>query len=217
MKSGVELPSKDGSHKIENEQHGDNKRLESVAQENSEPGTPTPSDADSTQPTTPSSTAKSQSQIRSSKPAIPLAPPIPVVPNVPGTPKQIKDSSSTASETPKSPATAVAEADSEAVSGPESFETKQAPPVRAAPKSWADLVRAKTTARPAPGSGAAADSSIVMQKSESLADVLNSLGEDVTQYSDKIAFLEPRGLVNTGNMCYMNSVSLRGFLKVLTY
>jgi ubiquitin carboxyl-terminal hydrolase 10 len=32
------------------------------------------------------------------------------------------------------------------------------------------------------------------------------LGEDVTQYSDKIAFLEPRGLVNTGNMCYMNSV-----------
>jgi ubiquitin carboxyl-terminal hydrolase 10 len=45
-----------------------------------------------------------------------------------------------------------------------------------------------------------------VQKSESLADVLNSLGEDVTQYSDKIAFLEPRGLVNTGNMCYMNSV-----------
>ena len=23
----------------------------------------------------------------------------------------------------------------------------------------------------------------------------------------KIAFLKPRGLVNTGNMCYMNSVS----------
>jgi ubiquitin carboxyl-terminal hydrolase 10 len=45
-----------------------------------------------------------------------------------------------------------------------------------------------------------------VQKSETLADVLSSLGEDVTQYSDKIGFLEPRGLVNTGNMCYMNSV-----------
>ncbi|KAJ5619629.1 hypothetical protein N7510_003613 [Penicillium lagena] len=209
MRSGVELPSKDGLHKVETEQYSDNKRLESVVQEHSEPETPTtsflPSDTDSTQPTTPSSTAKSQTQTRSSKPAIPLAPPIPVVPNAPGTQRQAKDSSSTASEMPKSTAAAVDEADPENIPAIES-ETNQASPLRAPPKSWADLVRAKASARPAAASGAAADSSISMQKSESLADVLSSLGEDVTQYSNKIAFLEPRGLVNTGNMCYMNSV-----------
>ncbi|CAL5872340.1 uncharacterized protein PFLUO_LOCUS6602 [Penicillium psychrofluorescens] len=207
MKSGVELPSKDGPHNVESEQYSDNRRLESVAQEHSEPETPTtsflPSDTDSTQPTTPSSTAKSQTQTRSSKPAIPLAPPIPVVPNAPGTPRQAKDSSSNASETPKPTAAAVADAESEGISATES-ETNEAS--HAAPKSWADLVRAKASARPAAASGAAADSSVAMQKSESLANVLSSLGEEVTQYSDKIAFLEPRGLVNTGNMCYMNSV-----------
>ena len=43
-------------------------------------------------------------------------------------------------------------------------------------------------------------------KAKPLADVLTGMGDDVTEYSDKVAFLEPRGLVNTGNMCYMNSV-----------
>ena len=55
---------------------------------------------------------------------------------------------------------------------------------------------------PSPGKGAP-----VASKNDSLADVLNSLGPDVENYADKIAFVEPRGLVNTGNMCYMNSVS----------
>jgi len=30
----------------------------------------------------------------------------------------------------------------------------------------------------------------------------------------KLAFIEPRGLVNTGNMCYMNSVSLSSIIIV---
>ncbi|XP_044717095.1 ubiquitin carboxyl-terminal hydrolase domain-containing protein [Hirsutella rhossiliensis] len=38
----------------------------------------------------------------------------------------------------------------------------------------------------------------------------NSLAEAIREYQvgsvDKISFLEPRGLINTGNMCYMNSV-----------
>jgi ubiquitin carboxyl-terminal hydrolase 10 len=46
-----------------------------------------------------------------------------------------------------------------------------------------------------------------VSKSASLVDVLSNLGTDVEEYSNKIAFVEPRGLVNTGNMCYMNSVS----------
>lgn len=45
-----------------------------------------------------------------------------------------------------------------------------------------------------------------VQKNQALGDVLSSLGDDVAKYSDKVSFLEPRGLVNTGNMCYMNSV-----------
>lgn len=38
----------------------------------------------------------------------------------------------------------------------------------------------------------------------------SSLSEAIRGYSvgrsDKVAFIEPRGLINTGNMCYMNSV-----------
>lgn len=46
-------------------------------------------------------------------------------------------------------------------------------------------------------------------KSGSLADALSSYSVTESNEVAKIAFLEPRGLVNTGNMCYMNSVSYR--------
>lgn len=213
MQASVELP-KEGQ-RINADNANGSVKLESAAQELSEPQTPTTSilhsDADSTQPTTPSSTSKSQSKTRASQPAIPLAP-IPVVPNVPATSRpHAKDGSSVASETPKSAAATPAEVDFETTSVTEVSEssTKQTSPVRAPPKSWADLVRSKAYSRPAdvpsPESGL-----MTTRKSESLSDVLNSLGDDVSQYSDKIAFLEPRGLVNTGNMCYMNSVCSYG-------
>jgi ubiquitin carboxyl-terminal hydrolase 10 len=38
-----------------------------------------------------------------------------------------------------------------------------------------------------------------------LAEALIAL--DNAEEDSKVAFLEPRGLKNTGNMCYMNSVS----------
>ncbi|KAJ5105203.1 hypothetical protein NUU61_002550 [Penicillium alfredii] len=206
MRSSVELPSRDRLRTTEGEVQSDAKPVESVAQAPSEPQTPTtsllPSDADSTQPTTPS-TAKTQAQNKASKPAIPLAPVVPIVPNFPGTPRrQAKDGSSVASETPKSSTATAPETSSDSAPA----ETKPASPSRAAPKSWADLVRSKAAARSANASASAESSAMTTQRNESLAEVLSSLGDDVTQYSDKIAFLEPRGLVNTGNMCYMNSV-----------
>ncbi|KAJ5738093.1 hypothetical protein N7493_001248 [Penicillium malachiteum] len=178
----------------------------------SEPLTPTTSipqsDGNSTQPTTPSSVAKSQTQTQPkiTKPAIPI---VPVVPNVPGTPRrQTKDELNTASETPKSIAVTPTETDSASVTAEEEAAVKPVTPVPSVPKSWAELLRSKQAAKSAASASVVPTepSSIAPPKSETLADVLSNLGEDVTQYSDKIGFLEPRGLVNTGNMCYMNSV-----------
>lgn len=194
----------------------------------SEPQTPTTSamlsDADSTQPTTPSSPvqvgtsrpqSRSRAQAKVSKPAVPLVPVVPIVPHRPSTPRQpTKDDASHTSETPKTGAVAsgsTPEAKEEIVAQSADSEQPAKPmsPTRAAPKSWADLVRSKALPRGAvaPGTASAGSSDLMVHKAESLADVLSRLGENVSQYSDKVAFLEPRGLVNTGNMCYMNSVS----------
>lgn len=178
----------------------------------SEPLTPAtstsvPQSADSTQPTTPSSITKSQTQQKHAKPATaPVAPVVPVVPNVAGTPRRHTKGGPTATtEIPKSTAniTIEVEAETTVVDELPDKETSAAP---TAPKSWAELLRAKNAAKPAGPSATEDVNPLAMPKSESLAHVLSSLGEDVTRYSDKVAFLEPRGLVNTGNMCYMNSV-----------
>lgn len=206
MQYSVELPDKDAQKVTEVDNQEEAKPSSSI-QAPSEPQTPTTtfqqSDTDSTQPTTPSSTARSQAHSKSSKPA--PAPVVPVVPNVPATPRRhTKDGSSVTSGTPKSTAATTVETESDTAPVAES---KTSSPVPATNKRWADLVRSKPSAKPV---GTAAPASVtsngVPQKSETLADVLVALGGDVTQYSDKIAFLEPRGLVNTGNMCYMNSV-----------
>lgn len=81
-------------------------------------------------------------------------------------------------------------------------------PVKQPPKSWAELLRTKG---PAPngtagGTPPAPDTpvnGILVPKVTSLADLLRSYDADSW---GKISFLEPRGLINTGNMCYMNSV-----------
>lgn len=206
MPASVEFPKRDGQYII-GEKKGEldeGKPEETAAQAASEPQTPTGSiprsDTNSTHPTTPSSTAKLPSQQTHSRPAIPLAPVVPVVPNAPETPRhQTKDTASPTSETPKSTAVNTTEDDSKAASIAE-------PPKPAAAKSWAGLFGTKPAGRQAASTASTEPNPLAVRKSETLADVLSSLGEDVTQYSDKIAFLEPRGLVNTGNMCYMNSV-----------
>lgn len=175
-----------------------------------EPHTPgtshEPSDTDSTLPTTPSSAvatplitrAHNQVPTKSSATAVPIVPVVPILPPSPSTPRQ--QSKTVASE---------ASTTAEIAESAEASENKPvSPPRPAAPKSWADLVRSKAQGKAAgPSVPVHADASgLAATRNETLVDVLNSLGTDVEHYGDKIAFLEPRGLVNTGNMCYMNSV-----------
>ena len=93
-----------------------------------------------------------------------------------------------------------------------SNESPSPQPFKIPPKSWADLVRTRTVPQTAPNDQASVDAiaqtnGFVTSKTGSLADALTSYDVENNSDSAKLAFLEPRGLVNTGNMCYMNSVS----------
>lgn len=106
-------------------------------------------------------------------------------------------------------------AQSEEPSHTEEPATSKTPPPKQTQKSWADLVR--TTAAPPLGAAAAggtaaaaaAVNGAILTNGSALPKNA-SLSEALRQYTvnsdTKLFFLEPRGLVNTGNMCYMNSV-----------
>ncbi|CAK7270493.1 hypothetical protein SEPCBS119000_004119 [Sporothrix epigloea] len=90
------------------------------------------------------------------------------------------------------------------------------PPAPSGPKLWADLflksasgVNGGVVANGHAANGTNGAGAFMKANA-------NSLTEAVALYrvgsSDKVAFIEPRGLINTGNMCYMNSV-----LQVLTF
>jgi ubiquitin carboxyl-terminal hydrolase 10 len=156
-----------------------------------------------------------------------LHPVIPVVPNIPNLSRANKKiAGSATSEHNKSESVVPSDADNAArtvqvPTQPSTNEnngnTEEASqslpvPVKAPPKSWADLVRSKvpkgdTTTSSVSGSSVAQSNGHLAIKSESLADVLLAYKVRNRESDTKIAFLKPRGLVNTGNMCYMNSVS----------
>ena len=182
-----------------------------------------PSEALSTQPTTPSSEITPKMNA-SSRPSIPVLPIVPAVPNLPlASRPTLRASASTASDVINAApsnadhlANAVATAAKinaeESEASAKSIETVASPPVKATPKSWADLVRTvgqNTPARTAqaPTDSAAQTNGFATAKAGSLADALSSYSVKENNENAKLAFLEPRGLVNTGNMCYMNSVS----------
>ncbi|KAI9708842.1 MAG: hypothetical protein M1828_002665 [Chrysothrix sp. TS-e1954] len=82
------------------------------------------------------------------------------------------------------------------------------------PKSWAELLRSKSqpasvTQQEAGMSNGVSSNGPTTTKASTLSDVLRAyeVGRET-----RLAFLEPRGLVNTGNMCYMNSI-----LQILVY
>lgn len=90
----------------------------------------------------------------------------------------------------------------------ESKEKTLAPKAWITPKLWTGLFNpnavTSTAASSESGQGTLLPSG-VKPSSESMAEALRSFSAVSTDA--KVAFLEPRGLVNTGNMCYMNSVS----------
>ncbi|KAI4692374.1 hypothetical protein J4E81_006788 [Alternaria sp. BMP 2799] len=195
---------------------------------------PAPSDADVDTPSTshpPSEADLAQSAPPSTATPLPVQSPaqpsatvkqharnptIPAVPRVPVKPIQAPSAPSTTQQSVKSPAGIHQEhtqnGDTTATkphTGPKSEETpKASPPRLAALKSWAELLRTKNTpavAQPAsfPNNTLAVSNGPVVSNNITLAHVLASFSVDA---ETKVSFIEPRGLVNTGNLCYMNSI-----------
>lgn len=158
--------------------------------------------------TAPTSTPPHAEAKRTTRTALPIIPAVPNIPSrhkaslseAPATPPQSTAPAVPSDDTVKSPTQDAKEVDATAVTSPT--------PKPAAPKSWADLVRAKNAgavAAAAVVNGGAATNGAGTTKASSVAEAIKQF--KVGEY-EKVTFLEPRGLVNTGNMCYMNSVSL---------
>jgi ubiquitin carboxyl-terminal hydrolase 10 len=94
-------------------------------------------------------------------------------------------------------------------------------PVKQKPSSWAGLFNKGQAAGAGPVASGQADTNGAAAEGANVApngpssftpSIKASLGEALQAYRvgkpEKISFLEPRGLINNGNMCYMNSVSL---------
>ena len=172
--------------------------------------TATPSAAvEVSKPATPQSQAK-----KDTRPAVPIVPAVPAArPKTEAAPAAISGDEQSA------PAADSATSQPEGNAEPQPAEPVTPAP-KAAPKSWADLMRSKNSAAAAASAaavnGASPTNGATPSRASTLAGALKQFNVDD---NDKIAFLEPRGLVNTGNMCYMNSVcfSDHSSIDIITY
>jgi ubiquitin carboxyl-terminal hydrolase 10 len=226
----VALPSKEqNSEPAQSEQVEESN--DSAVQTTSDVETPIPSEpseADSTHPTTPSSnqpatpTQKSQGSNGHSRtatvPVVPLIPIKPAVPQIPAT-RSTGTRSVVTTTTDKNITSEHDSVDvqdkqidgttaSAALPASEQTSTITSLPPKPAPKSWADLVRTQGASKqnniaPAAPNGTTTPNGPAKGMSSPMSDALQSF---IVDSGNKISFIEPRGLVNTGNMCYMNSV-----------
>ncbi|KAL1902745.1 hypothetical protein Sste5346_001188 [Sporothrix stenoceras] len=183
------------------------------------PKTPKPAPA-STSATTP--TPVKASVTSPTVPAVPVIPALPVRPaaSKPTTDGAVADGAATeAAEHTKEGEAAPVDGEAAATNG----EAAQpaAAPAPSGPKLWTGLFSKVAAAANAGANGADATNGHAANGTNGTAGAftksnVNSLAEAVSSYrvgtADKVAFIEPRGLINTGNMCYMNSV-----LQVLTF
>jgi ubiquitin carboxyl-terminal hydrolase 10 len=185
-----------------------------------------PSEEISTNPTTPSSQQQTLSIAGDTTPVAPKPLPktaIPAVPVIPALPKSLPrelsktspelnkaQSSAFARETIALPVETQAPAFGDAVLQDSVVDGRKegvtALPAWSRPKVWSGLFNSSQTSAPpiieAHRGSVALDST--KPTTNSLADILKSFS--ATSNDSKIPFIEPRGLVNSGNMCYMNSV-----------
>jgi ubiquitin carboxyl-terminal hydrolase 10 len=75
------------------------------------------------------------------------------------------------------------------------------------PKSWAGLFHTNPSGTPNTSNGLTSTSNTDSSGSMKSGSLVEALRAFSVNSALRISFLEPRGLVNTGNMCYMNSVS----------
>lgn len=161
----------------------------------------------STQPTTPSSainalnaSQETSTQQKASRVTMPVMPIVPAMPTSPVATRQAHRDSTTSAAS-KTEIEAIA---SDSVPVEPAVETTPAP--LPAPKSWADLVRKQSAAATANAATVLpVVNGLAAPRNETVGEVLSDF--NVADAPSKVAFLRPRGLVNTGNMCYMNSVS----------
>jgi ubiquitin carboxyl-terminal hydrolase 10 len=192
---------------------------------------PPSEEANSTNPTTPSSV---QQQILPTQgdttpiasKALPRAavPAVPVIPAVPRTvlkdaskskfqhSEQVKVGSVEGVEIEQTDSADLVDA---TVENAQEDVTPTVPPPKAwsQPKAWGGVFKAGPSA-----SSTLTDAGRVVpffgqNNAESLTEALKTFNAEANDA--KVTFLKPRGLVNTGNMCYMNSVSTVPYIDVM--
>lgn len=218
----VSLPT--GQHDVTAEQASQKKPAPSAQTESSiqapapkqegEPGTKT-SKVSRTEETTKASTA---TDVPATRPAAPAIPVVPVLPkHGPKSETASQDKPNEDAAKPNDQDTVAADSNEVNSDGTNDAPT---PAVKAPPTSWANLFAKPSARAPANGSGVdgangvngdSADATNNFPGSAFSKSNVNSLAEAIQSYvvenNGKLDFLEPRGLINTGNMCYMNSVS----------
>ncbi|RFU24169.1 hypothetical protein B7463_g12167, partial [Scytalidium lignicola] len=217
----VELPKQGGDEELEEAlaaEPAPRPETPSTTQQNSE-------ETSSTNPTTPSSIkqtptlatdeAKPIAAKPSHKSTLPAIPLIPIVPKSLSRDIPAVNTSKTPDVAPVQSAVSpqTYETDQEASQAtaeqPATEEAKVMPAPKSAPKLWTGLFNSSGAVSTQPENDAqdsAALAGLGKASTESLAEALRLFNASSIP---RLAFLEPRGLVNTGNMCYMNSVSKR--------